>query len=169
MSACSGRIIFLCINVVFWHVMGESAHTAAKSRTNLSTNSGKATKRLDQIWHTCADSSGNGYTPNKLPLVTKGGTWGVLGGKQFKSLGKLSKGWTDWHQLWFTSEDSYGNGHRLNTGMPVLIKLDQMVDSTWQASADLEGGEAPTMVIQLSHEQAISAQSCKQFNSILFI
>ena len=109
------------------------------------------------------------HTPNKLPLVTKGGTWGVLGGKQFKSLGKLSKGWTDWHQLWFTSADSSGNGLRLNTGMPVLIKLDQMVDSTWQASADLEGGEAPTTVIQLSHEQAISAQSCKQFNSILLI
>ncbi len=29
-----------------------------------------------QIWHTCADSSGNGYTPNKLPLETQG----VFGG-----------------------------------------------------------------------------------------
>ena len=23
-----------------------------------------------QIWHICADSSGNGYTPNKLPIET---------------------------------------------------------------------------------------------------
>ena len=33
----------------------------------------------------------------------------------FKSHGKLSNGWTDWHQLWFTSADSSGNRHRLNT------------------------------------------------------
>ncbi len=26
-----------------------------------------------QIWHTSADPSGNGYTPNKLPLETQGG------------------------------------------------------------------------------------------------
>ena len=69
-----------------------------------------------QIWHTCANSYGNGYTPNKLPLETQGGTWGVLGGQQFKSLGKLS----DWHQLWFTSADSSGNGHRLNPCRPSL-------------------------------------------------
>ena len=31
--------------------------------------------------HTSADPSGNGYTPNKLPLDTQGGTWGVLGVK----------------------------------------------------------------------------------------
>ena len=33
-------------------------------------------------------------------------------GQTFKSLGKLSNGWTDWHQLWFTSADSSGNGHK---------------------------------------------------------
>ena len=49
--------------------------------------------------------------PNKLPLETKGGTWGVLGGQTLKSIGKLSNGWTDWHQLWFTYADSSGNGH----------------------------------------------------------
>ena len=48
------------------------------------------------------------------PLKHKEGTWGVLGGHQFKSLGKLS----DWHQIWFTSEDSSGNGHRLNPSCP---------------------------------------------------
>ena len=38
-------------------------------------------------WHTSADPSGNGYMPNKLPLETQGGTWGVLGVKQSKVLG----------------------------------------------------------------------------------
>ena len=40
---------------------------------------------------------------------------GVLGGHKLKSLGKLSTGCTDWHQIWYTSTDSCGNGHRLNT------------------------------------------------------
>ena len=71
-----------------------------------------------QIWHTCANSCGNGYTPNKLPLETQGGTWGVLRGQQFKRMGKLS----DWHQLWFTSADSSGNGHRLNTSRHSIPK-----------------------------------------------
>ena len=35
--------------------------------------------------------------------------WGGLGGRQFRSLGKLS----NWHQLWFTTADSSGDGHRL--------------------------------------------------------
>ena len=70
-----------------------------------------------QIWHTCANSYGNGYTPNKLPLETKGeGTWEVLWGQQFKSLWKLS----DWHNFWFTSADSSGNGHRLNPSRPSI-------------------------------------------------
>ena len=29
------------------------------------------------------------------------------------SLGKLSNGWTDWHQIWYKSVDSSANGHRL--------------------------------------------------------
>ena len=49
-------------------------------------------------------------------LHAGGISWRVLGGQQFKSLGKLS----DWHQLWFTSADSSGNGHRLNTSCPSL-------------------------------------------------
>ena len=60
-----------------------------------------------QIWHTCADSSGNGYSPNKLPFEKLG----VLGVQTFKSLEKLLNGLIDWHQLWFTSADSSGNGH----------------------------------------------------------
>ena len=49
-----------------------------------------------------------------------GGTWGVLGGQTIKDQGKLSNGWTDWHQLWFTSADSSGNGYRLNTSRPSI-------------------------------------------------
>ena len=100
----------------------ESARTAAKSRT-IKTPLAQIRKKLPngwadwhQIWHTCVNSYGNGYTPNKLPLETQGGTGGGGGvrGQQFKNLGKLS----DWHQLWFTSADSSGNGHRLNTSRP---------------------------------------------------
>ena len=58
--------------------------------------------------------------PNKLPQETQGGTWAVLGGQTFKSQGKLSNDWTDWHQLWFTSADSSGNGHMLNTSRPTI-------------------------------------------------
>ena len=52
---------------------------------------------------------------------TGGHLGGGLGGQTFnKSQGKLSNGWTDWHQLWFTSADSSGNGHRLNTSHPSI-------------------------------------------------
>ena len=66
------------------------------------------------------DSSGNGYTPKKLPRETQGALGGVLGGQTIKDQGKLSNGWTDWHQLWFTSADSSGNGYRLNTSRPSI-------------------------------------------------
>ena len=35
-------------------------------------------------------------------------------------MGKLSNGWTDWHQFWYTSADSSGNVHRLNTIRPSI-------------------------------------------------
>ena len=97
----------------------ESARTAAKSRTNLSTNSGKATKRLGRLAPNLAHMSKFIwewiYAKQIAPRDTRG-RLGVLGGQQFKSLGKLS----DWHQLWFTSADSSGNGHRLNTSRPSI-------------------------------------------------
>ena len=43
-----------------------------------------------------------------------------VGGHKFKSLGKLSNGCTDWHQIWYTSADSSGNGHRLNPSRPSI-------------------------------------------------
>ena len=103
----------------FGVVLRESARTAAKSRTNLSTNSGKATKRLGRlapnlahmfkfIWKWI-------YDKQIAPRNTRGHL-GVLWGQQFKSIRKLS----DWHQLWLTSADSSGNGHRLNTSRPSI-------------------------------------------------
>ena len=73
---------------------------------------GEPVKRLDRLAtnlaHICR-SIGIGYTTNKLPLETQGG--GHLGGfrgQTFKSLEKLSNGWTDWHQLF----NSSGSGHK---------------------------------------------------------
>ncbi len=54
------------------------------------------------------------------PEYPRGIVEGGLGGHKFKSLGKLSKGWTDWHQIWYTSVDSSGNGHRLKTIRPTI-------------------------------------------------
>ncbi len=77
-------------------------------------------------WHqlsfTSADSSGNGYRLNtSRPSIHQGACrGGGLGGHKFKSLGKLSKGWTDLHQIWYTSVDSSGNGHRLKTFRPTI-------------------------------------------------
>ena len=100
--------------------MRESARTAAKSRTNLSTNSGKATKRLGRLapnlTHMCNFIWEWIYAKQIAPQDTRGHLGGGLGGQQFESIGNLS----DWHQLWFTSADSSGNGHRLNTSSPSI-------------------------------------------------
>ncbi len=80
-------------------------------------------KRSDwhQLWFASADSSGNGHRLNtSRPQSPPGGISGVLGGHKFKSLGKLSNGWTNWHRIWYTSADSSGNGHRLNTIRPSI-------------------------------------------------
>ena len=98
----------------------ESAHTAAKSRTNLSINLGKATKRLDRLApnlaHMCKFIWEWIHAKQNAPRDTRGHLGGGLGGQQLKNIGKLS----DWHQLWFTSADSSGNGHRLNTSRPSI-------------------------------------------------
>ena len=52
-----------------------------------------------------------------------GGHLGCFRGQTFKSLGNLSNGWTDWHQLLFTSADSSGNGHRLNPSRPSILQV----------------------------------------------
>ena len=94
----------------------KSARTAAKSRTNLSTNSGKATKRMcrlaPNVAHMCKFIWEWIYAKQIAPRDTRE----VLGGHQFINMGKLS----DWHQLWFTSADSSVNGHRLNASRPSI-------------------------------------------------
>ena len=102
----------------------ESARTAAKSRTNFTTNSGKATKQLGRLEpnlaYMCKFIWEWIYAKQIAPRDTRGGGHlGVLGGQQFKSLGKLS----DWYQLWFTSADSSGNGYRLNTSRPSIPQV----------------------------------------------
>ena len=56
------------------------------------------------------------------------GGGGGLGGHKFKSLGKLSNGWTEWDQIWYTSVDSSGNGHRLKTIRPTIPRGDILGD-----------------------------------------
>ena len=104
---------------VFLH---ESARTAAKSRTNLSTNSGKATKRLGRLAPNLAHVQI--HMGMDIRQIAPRDTRGHLGGGGFrgsaiKSLRKLS----DCHQLWFTSADSSGNGHRLNTSRPSIPQV----------------------------------------------
>ena len=104
--------------------MPETARRAAKGRTNLSTNSGKSTKRLDRLTpnlaHMCRLIC-EWIDAKQIAPRDARGTWGGgLGGQQFQSLGKLSNGWTDWHRIWYTSADSSGNGHRLNTIRPSI-------------------------------------------------
>ena len=53
-----------------------------------------------QLWFTSADSSGNGHSLyTSRPSIPQGAFRGRLGGHKFISLEKLSKGWTDWHQM----------------------------------------------------------------------
>ena len=50
MLSCSGRNYnFRCIYIFFGVFLRETVHTAAKSRTNLSTNPRKVTKRVDRL------------------------------------------------------------------------------------------------------------------------
>ena len=78
-------------------------------------------------WHqlsfTSEDSSGNGHRLNTIcPSQPQGAFRGEGGssGVTNSSLGKLSIGWTDWHQIWYTSADSSGNGHKINTIRPSI-------------------------------------------------
>ena len=88
--------------------------------------SGEAVKRLDRLAPTlvhmvCRFIWEWAEAKYKSPLNTPGGMsggGGGLGGHTLKSLGKLSNGWTDWHQIWYTSVDSSGNGHRLKQLAP---------------------------------------------------
>ena len=82
----------------------------------------EAVKWLDRLAPTLVHVGGfiRGYK-YKSPLNTPGGmAGGGLGGHKLKSIGKLSNGCTDWHQIWYASVDSSGNGHRLKTIRPTI-------------------------------------------------
>ena len=83
----------------------------------------EAVKRLDRLAPTLVHVGEFIWEyKHKSPLNTPGGMagGGGLGGYKFKSLEKLSNGWTDWHQIWYTSVDSSGNVHRLKTIRPTI-------------------------------------------------
>ena len=82
---------------------------------------------------------------------------GVLGGHKFKSLLKLSNGWTDWHQLWFTSTDSSGSGHRLNTSRPTQYPRGHFVG--FRGSSIQMAGEAVKRLERLAPNLDMSADS----------
>ena len=69
----------------------ETARTVAKSRTNISINSGTDGKRLDRlapnVAHMCCRFilEWIGYTPSKLPLETQGALAGYRGSTIQKS------------------------------------------------------------------------------------
>ena len=63
---------------------------------------------------------------------------GELGGHKFKSLGQLSNGWTDWHQIWYTSVDSSGNGHSLKT-IHTTIPQGGILDGLWDQQFKILG------------------------------
>ena len=70
------------VKILFLGVfLRESARTAAKRRTNLSNNSGKATKTAGPIGTKTGTNVqihlGMDVMPNKWPLETQGSTWGV--------------------------------------------------------------------------------------------
>ena len=61
---------------------------------------------------------------------------------KFKCMGKLSNGWTDWHQIWYKSTDSSGNEHRLNTigpSIPQGVLRDGVTNSKVLGSCQTTG------------------------------
>ena len=113
MSACSGRNYnFRCINVVFWRVLRESELTLAQIREKLPNGLAD----WHQIWHTCANSYGNGYTPNKLSLDTRGPLGGFRGSTIQKSGEDVRLAPTLVHVCGFISEWTYAKSKSpLNT------------------------------------------------------
>ena len=81
--------------------------------------SGEAVKRLDRLAPTLVHVCGfiwewiNRLNTTRPSIPQRAFRGGGLGGQKFKSLGKLSNGWTDWHLIRYMSADSSGNGHNI--------------------------------------------------------
>ena len=78
---------------VFLH---ETARPVAKSRTNIAQIQEKLPNGWTdwhQIWHTYADSSGNGYMSNKgnLNTIREGGVYGVTTPKVWEAVKRLDR------------------------------------------------------------------------------
>ena len=68
-----------------------------------------------QLWFTSVvDSCGNGQRLNTSRPSIPQGAFGGIRYNKYKSHGKLSNGWTDWHQTWHTSADPSGKGNTPN-------------------------------------------------------
>ena len=83
----------------------------------------EAVKRLDRLAPNLAHMCRfiwKWINAKQIALRDTRGALGGLGGHTFKCLEKLSKGWTNWHQLRFMSADSSGSGHRLNTSLSTI-------------------------------------------------
>ena len=84
----------------------------------------EAVKRLDRLApnlaHICISIWEWIYAKQIAPRDIRGDLGEGFRGQTLKSLGKLSNGWTDWHQIRYTSVDSSGNGHRLKTICPTI-------------------------------------------------
>ena len=66
----------------------------------------------------------------------------------FKSLGKLSRGSTDCHQLWFTSADSSRNGHSLNISRSSITQ--GAFEGGFRGSQIQKSGEAVKLLHRLA-------------------
>ena len=123
LSVYSGRNYdFRCINIVFWRVLPSQRVQRLRDELTLAQIREKLPNGWT-VWHTCANSSGNGYTSNKLPLESKGGHSGFFKGSNIqksreavKRLDRLAL------TLVHRAADLSGNGHSLNTSHPSIPK-----------------------------------------------
>ena len=98
----------------------ESARTAAKSRTILSSHRQSCRKPLNRsgpkLTHACRFILE--YRPTSAKKLTSLDTvviWRGLGGHTFKNVGKMPNSWTDRDQLWHACAYLSGNGYELKS------------------------------------------------------
>ena len=126
-------------------------HLGGGVRVSPIQTSGEAVKRLDRISpnlsHICW-STWEWIYAKQIALETQGGTWGVFRGQTFKSMGKLSNGWTDCHHIWHISADPSGNGY---TPSKLTLEKQGALGGGFRGSTIQKSGEAvrlaPTLVM----------------------
>ena len=79
--------------------------------------SGEAVKLLDGLAPNVGHVCGFVWENTIHPSIPQGAFWGFRGSQ---SLGKMPKGWTDWHQIRYTSVDSSGNRYHTEAFCGVL-------------------------------------------------